>query len=176
MRGRPDADGPDSAAWADYVRSVRPLPGREQPPEPIARPPPPDHLPRGEAEKGAARLRRAAPVAPLAVGDAPAGVDAASWNRLRTGRLAPERTLDLHGRTADAAYHALAVFLHRAQADRVRCVEIITGRGEGTAGGVIRRELPIWLNLDALRPLVLGAAHPHPANSGAVRLLLRRPR
>ena len=76
----------------------------------------------------------------------PAGVDAASWNRLRTGRLAPERTLDLHGRTAHAAFHALAAFLHRAQADRVRCVEIITGRGEG-AGGVIRRELPLWLNL-----------------------------
>ena len=38
----------------------------------------------------------------------------------------------------------------------------------------LRRELPIWLNLPELRPLVLAAAHPHPANSGAVRLLLRR--
>jgi DNA-nicking Smr family endonuclease len=119
---------------------------------------------------------RRSPAAPLAVGDAPAGVDTASWNRLRTGRLAPERTLDLHGRTADAAFQALAAFLHRAQADRVRCVEIITGRGDGAAGGVIRRELPLWLNLAALRPLVLGAAYPHPANLGAVRLLLRRPR
>jgi DNA-nicking Smr family endonuclease len=120
------------------------------------------------------RARRS-PAAPLAVGDAPAGVDTASWNRLRTGRLAPERTLDLHGRTAHAAFQALAAFLHRAQADRVRCVEIVTGRGEGAAGGVIRRELPLWLNLAALRPLVLGAAYPHPANLGAVRLLLRRP-
>jgi DNA-nicking Smr family endonuclease len=39
---------------------------------------------------------------------------------------------------------------------------------------VIRRELPLWLNLPELRPLVLAAAYPHPANPGAVRLLLRR--
>ena len=41
---------------------------------------------------------------------------------------------------------------------------------------MIRRELPLWLNLAELRPLLLAASHPHPANTGAVRLLLRRPR
>ena len=56
----------------------------------------------------------------------------------------------------------------------MRCVEVITGRGSGEAGGVIRREFPLWLNEAALRPLVLAASHPHPANQGAVRLLLRR--
>ena len=86
------------------------------------------------------------------------------------------RTLDLHGRTAQRAYHALHAFLHAAHADGVRCVEIVTGRGTGEAGGVLRRELPLWLNSPALRPLVLAASHPHPANLGAVRLLLRRPR
>ena len=39
---------------------------------------------------------------------------------------------------------------------------------------MIRRELPLWLNLAELRPLVLAAAHPHAANTGSVRLLLRR--
>ena len=63
-----------------------------------------------------------------------------------------------------------------AHGDRVRCVEVITGRGTGEAGGVLRRELPMWLNLPALRPLVLAASHPHAANTGAVRLLLRRSR
>ena len=29
---------------------------------------------------------------------------------------------------------------------------------------------------DGLRPLVLAASHPHPANPGSVRLLLRRTR
>ncbi len=110
----------------------------------------------------------------LAVGDNPGGVDRATWQRLRTGKLTPARTLDLHGRTAERAFHALTAFLRGAQADGLRCVEVITGRGTGEAGGVIRREFPHWLNRPDLRPLVLAASHPHPANPGSVRLLLRR--
>jgi DNA-nicking Smr family endonuclease len=113
---------------------------------------------------------------PLGVGDQPGGLDKASWHRFRSGRLAPERTLDLHGRTAQRAHTALQAFLHAAHADGVRCVEVVTGRGAGEAGGVLRRELPMWLNLPDLRPLVLAASYPHPANQGAVRLLLRRRR
>ncbi len=112
----------------------------------------------------------------VSVGEQPAGLDKSTWARLRTGKLAPSRTLDLHGRTAQHAFHALQNFLLRAHADRVRCVEIITGRGSGENGGVIRRELPLWLNLPQLRPLVLAVVHPHAANVGAVRLLLRKPR
>ena len=41
---------------------------------------------------------------------------------------------------------------------------------------MLRRELPLWLNLPDLRPLVLAASHPHAANNGSVRLLLRRPK
>jgi DNA-nicking Smr family endonuclease len=66
--------------------------------------------------------------------------------------------------------------LRRPKRDQLRCVEIITGIGTGEEGGVLRRELPHWLNLPRLRPLLLGAAHPHPANPGATRLLLRRAR
>jgi DNA-nicking Smr family endonuclease len=54
--------------------------------------------------------------------------------------------------------------------------EVITGRGATEGGGVLRRELPLWLNLPDLRPMVLAVTHPHPGNPGSVRLLLRRPR
>ena len=111
---------------------------------------------------------------PLLIGARPPGVDNATWERFRTGKTPALRTLDLHGRTAQRAFLAMHAFLGRAHADRVRCVEIITGRGVGETGGVIRRELPLWLNLAELRPLVLAAAHPHAANPGSVRLLLRR--
>ena len=114
--------------------------------------------------------------ATLAVGNQPGGLDKSTWNRFRAGKLAPSRTLDLHGRTAQRAFHALHHFLHTAHADHVRCVEVITGRGSGEGGGVLRREFPLWLNLPALRPLVLAASHPHAANPGSVRLLLRRVR
>ena len=162
----------DRTEWAAYAERVTPIRKRAAPKpaapqaEPAAKPTP------------KAPARRAAPVAApdLSVGAQPGGLDRASWQKLRTGRTAPTRTLDLHGRTAQRAHHALHAFLLAAQADGVRCVEIVTGRGSGEAGGVLRRELPMWLNSQALRPLVLAASYPHPANQGAVRLLLRRPR
>lgn len=163
----------DRAVWAFYAREVRALPGHtapEPPPltAPIASQAPP--------AVGTAPRALAPSVARLAIGAEPAGLDRASWTRLRAGRLAPTRTLDLHGRTAERAFHALRQFLTTAHADQVRCVEIITGRGDGEARGVIRREFPLWLNLPELRPLVLAACHPHAANPGSVRLLLRRAR
>jgi DNA-nicking Smr family endonuclease len=171
----------DRAEWAAYVRSVAPLAGRERP-EPASEPPPEPipELPAPVFTQPAGRelALRTAPrrAEPLVIDRQPGGLDNSTWNRFRAGKLAPTRTLDLHGRTAQRAFHALHDFLHRAAMDRQRCVEVITGRGSGPEGGVIRRELPLWLNLSELRPLVLGAAYPHPANVGAVRLLLRRPR
>jgi DNA-nicking Smr family endonuclease len=158
----------DTAAWAAYAQTVRPLPGRSTPRPP---PVPTDPVTASKAVPPApAHVARAAPVV---TGVQPGGLDSATWARFRTGRMAPVRTLDLHGKTTQAAFHALERFLHAAHADHVRCVEIITGRG--VAGmGAIRRELPLWLSLPALRPLILAAAHPHIRNEGATRLLLRR--
>jgi DNA-nicking Smr family endonuclease len=85
-----------------------------------------------------------------------------------------ERRLDLHGHTAQRAFVAMELLLRSARADGVRVVEIITGRGAGETGGVLRREVPLWLNLPHLRPMILAAAYPHMRNTGAIRLLLRR--
>jgi DNA-nicking Smr family endonuclease len=162
----------DRQQWALYAQAIAPLPGRAVPvPAAEAVPPPVEAVPR-MAPKGRPATRGQAVT--LAVGDNPGGVDRATWQRLRSGRMVAARTLDLHGRTAERAFHALAGFLRTAQADGLRCVEVITGRGTGETGGVIRREFPHWLNRPDLRPLVLAASHPHPANPGSVRLLLRR--
>jgi len=53
-------------------------------------------------------------------------------------------------------------------------VAVITGRGSSPEGGVLRRELPHWLNAPDIRRMLLAAAHPHAANTGAVHLMLRR--
>ncbi len=166
----------DRAIWAGYVQNVAPLDGVARPDAPPA---PPLPEPGSTAIPG---LPAAPPVptvqrmGPLIVGLQPPGVDNATWSRFRTGKLPAGRTLDLHGRTAQRAFFALQSFLGNAHADRLRVVEVITGRGSGEGGGVIRREFPLWLNLHELRPMVLAAAHPHAANQGSVRLLLRRPR
>ena len=157
----------DKALWAEYASGIRPLPGRKRP---LTR----------RTEAGATRSVSQKPVhsrsdpkvlSPLSIGTHPGGVDNASWNRLRTGKLPTARVLDLHGYTAQRAFHALGTFLRTAQTEGVRCVEVITGQG-----GVLRRELPLWLNQPELRGLLLAAAHPHAANPGSVRLLLRRSR
>lgn len=169
----------DLAVWAGYTRHVAPLPGvavPDAPPAPPPEPPPPE-APSGFAARLLLAPRATVPrLSPLVVGMPPPGVDSATWSRFRTGKLPAARTLDLHGRTAQRAFAALRGFLAAAHADRVRCVEVVTGRGSGETGGVIRRELPLWLNLAEVRPLVLAAAHPHAANPGSVRLLLRRVR
>ena len=168
----------DIADWALFARQIKALPGKALPP---AAPEPELLLPVSRGELPAAPASRPLPATAkraelLQVGIHPGGLDNSSWNKFRSGKQPALRTIDLHGRTAQRAYHALHSFLIAAHADHVRFVEVITGRGAGETGGVIKRELPMWLNLPTLRPLVLAATHPHPANPGSVRLLLRRAR
>ena len=179
-RPRPEPAAPgaalpdDRAVWRHFAASVRPLaptrtPVPQAPPptqaetEPAPAPRPPFHPPPTH-------------LAPLTIGAPPAGLDRASWRRLSGGANRRARRLDLHGLTAARALATLEDFLASASADGERTVEVITGRGSGAEGGVIRREFAHWLNRPSLRPLLLGAAHPHPANPGSVILLLRRRR
>jgi DNA-nicking Smr family endonuclease len=163
----------DRATWALYVRHVLPRAGVAVPDAPAEPPPPSPTAPRPAVPVVLPTVQR---LTPVMIGHHPPGVDNATWNRFRTGKLSASRTLDLHGRTAQRAFAALQDFLGSAHAEKLRCVEVITGRGSGETGGVIRREFPMWLNRPELRPLVLAAAHPHAANPGSVRLLLRRVR
>ena len=167
-----DLTDADLAAWAAYARHVTPLAGRVRPAFRTAAP-----MQSAEPEAGSATQttppRRLA--ARLAVGAHPPGLDSATWQRFKTGRMPAARRLDLHGYTVQRAFQALLQFLKVAHAERVRCVEVITGQG-GPGGGAIRRELPFWLDVPELRPLILAVAHPAPFNQGSVRILLRRVR
>lgn len=143
-------------------------------------PPPIPKMPRARAPdpprtKSPATIRAAAP---LAAG-VPEGLDRRTMDKLRKGRLRPEARLDLHGMTAAAAHGALGGFLASAQAVDKRCVLVITGKGSlKQGGGIIRRELPGWLNAAGTRSRVLGFAQAQPADGGggAFYVLLRRRR
>lgn len=169
---RPALSEQDRALWQEWARraGVVPLAGPLPPPPPAPLAPPTPHLlaplpPRPPQ-------RQAEPA--LGIGVRPAGVDIRRWTALRRGRLRPERTLDLHGMRAAEAFAAVRAFIPLAQEAGLRCIAIVTGKGSSPEGGVLRRELPHWLNAPELRPRILAAAHPHDANPGAVHLLLRR--
>ena len=164
---RTDLTEADRALWASYVSRIRPLQGAYAPPLPIL----PAVATPSRQRRSVPALRVSQIASPLAIGTQPGGVDSASWHRFRLGKLRASRTLDLHGYTVEGAFRALGTFLRSAHAEGLRCVEVVTGQG-----GILRHELPHWLNRGEFRSLILAAAHPHAANPGSVRLLLRRSR
>jgi DNA-nicking Smr family endonuclease len=174
----------EASLWRRFVATagITPLRSAEGP-DPAASPQQPENDPDGAAASSLPRAPerdrvRATPQPPpdLAIGVAPGGLDRKRWENLRRGRIRPERTLDLHGRRAADAHAAVRAFVLAAQAEGLRCIAIVTGKGTGETGGVLRRELPHWLNAPPLRELILAIAHPRGANTGAVHLLLRRRR
>lgn len=91
---------------------------------------------------------------------------------LSKGRKEIEARLDLHGMTQARAHRALLAFLHRASADGMTFVLVITGKG--TAGeGVLRRQVPEWLSLPEFRGLVVGFEEAHIGHGGTGALYVR---
>lgn len=108
-----------------------------------------------------------------------ADIDRRTAQRLQRGRLPIEATLDLHGMTQAAAHAALAGFIARSAAAGRRCVLVVTGKGSGREdSGVLRRQVPHWLNQAPLRADVLAFDHARPEHGGlgALYLLLKRRR
>jgi len=157
----------DQQLWAAFTQNIFLLPGKtriplelpeQPPPEPPATPHPQPAKPRPKPAQAA--------IHPTIT---PTGIDKSTWQNFATGKRRPEKKLDLHGLTATRAHHATIAFIHQAHLEQTRCIEIVTGKGE-----VLARELPHWLNAPAIRPLILAIAHAPTANTGAVRILLRR--
>lgn len=94
--------------------------------------------------------------------------------RLRRGRLEPEARIDLHGHSYDSAYRSLVAFLTRSISEGKRLVLVITGKG-----GVLRNNLPLWLNGAELGGRVIGIREAHAKHGGGgafyVALQKRRP-
>ncbi len=195
----------DRALWETVARKVSPLdaardriaaraaPGKPSKPAPEkAQGTPPDPSPKPAqtrsfrigaasgpskphhdlAPSPAERLRAQAP-----------GVDGHTMGRLRKGRWTPEARIDLHGMTLAQAHPALTRFIHDAHHRGRRLVLVITGKGGGDtppfAGaerGVLRRQVPVWLQSAGLRPIVLQVlpAHRKHGGEGAYYVCLRR--
>ena len=113
-------------------------------------------------------------------------MDRKQHGRLTRGKLDPEARLDLHGMTLADAHPALIRFILAAHAAGKRLVLVITGKGkdrdEGgpipTRTGVLRHQVPDWLQSGPLTSAVLdiATAHRKHGGSGAYYVYLRRRR
>lgn len=114
----------------------------------------------------------------------PLTMDAKTHKKMRQGKLKPEAKLDLHGLTLAQAHPALIGFIHRAHGDGLRLVLIVTGKGKDrdtpgpipTPRGLLKHNVPQWLNAPPLRPMVLQVtdAHIRHGGTGAYYVYLRR--
>jgi DNA-nicking Smr family endonuclease len=98
-------------------------------------------------------------------------------SQLSRGRKEIDARVDLHGMTQTRAHRALLAFLQRANSDGLRFVLVITGKGR-TLGpeserGVLRRQVPEWLNLPEFRALVVGFEEAHIGHGGEGALYVR---
>jgi len=148
---------PAQAAAPARKASPRAVPGKAAPGKAAAAKPPPGPLEHGSS----------------------AGIDKRKAARFRRGKLDIEATLDLHGMVRAEAHRALDAFLERCEAQGKRCVLVITGKGlSKDEGGVLRQEVPRWLNEPANRARVLSFdyAQQRHGGMGALYVLLKRQR
>jgi DNA-nicking Smr family endonuclease len=97
-------------------------------------------------------------------------------SQISRGRKEIDARLDLHGMTQSRAHRVLSDFLHRAHADGLTFVLVITGKGKMGAEaerGVLRRQVPQWLGLPEFRTLVVGFEEAHIGHGGAGALYVR---
>lgn len=193
MSGRGRKLAPEEAAlWQRVIATVTPLVRAKAPP--VGKP-----AVAARVEEEAASVSPPAKLSaprlpkhpPARVPAAPARKDASentldgSWDRrLSRGLVSPESSIDLHGHNLASAYDRLDFGLAQAVARGDRVLLLITGkppRPESErphARGAIRAAVGDWLasSRHADRIAAVRAAHPRHGGSGALYIVLRRPK
>jgi len=114
---------------------------------------------------------------PLHEGDLHA-MDKKTGQRFKSGAMQIDSRLDLHGYTLDKAFEVLKDFIHDQSRQNARCLLVITGKGGLLGRGVLKAEMPVWMNSAEIRSLVLSytTAQPKDGGDGAFYILLKRNR
>ncbi|MEM7489642.1 MAG: Smr/MutS family protein [Pseudomonadota bacterium] len=171
----------DRDVWARYTRSADPLDAARKriDPDTSASPAPPKPVrpfALGEAAPPAPATRIApAPSLRDHLDAAPLRMDAKAHKRMRSGKLRPEGKLDLHGMTLDRAHPALQRFVLDGHAQGKRLLLVVTGKGKSkpsegpipTRLGVLKHQVPQWLRMPPLAPIVLQVTEAHRSHGGA---------
>lgn len=115
---------------------------------------------------------------------APVVMDHKQHRKMTRGRMDPDARLDLHGMTVAEAHRELVAFVLSAHEMGHRLLLVITGKGKDrddggpipTRMGVLRHQVPQWLRLPPMGPVVMQItpAHIKHGGGGAYYVYLRR--
>ncbi len=186
QHGGDDLSDDDRRLWWRVAQTIEPLPGRKQPDAPInavgagvddndpaLKAPKRSTTPAGSPRPAAPKPRTVTP------GDT-ADMDRRLAQRFRRGQLSIDARYDLHGMRQHEAHEALNGFLAQAQGRGCRCILVITGKGQRAPleerTGVLKAQLPRWLNEAPNRGRVLAVttAQPKHGGEGAFYILLKK--
>ena len=181
--------------WRRLAATITPLhpPARvpvSTKPLPVAPPAPPKPVPR---VRGRVPPPLPAPPPPPARNPplSAKGLDGSWDKKLAKGPIAPDRTVDLHGLTLDAAHARLDFAIAEALAGQARVILLIAGKprphgdhdkanhsDRGQRRGAIRAKLLDWLAASRHAPRIAAVrpAQPRHGGVGAVYVVLRRGR
>lgn len=192
---RPSAE--DKALWERIARTTTPLPDRPSPrpgTSPIQRPASTPKEGREEADVPAFRIGEKATGTAAhrhpdrargeRLAQAPVRMDHGKHRKMLRGKMKPEGRIDLHGRTLAEAHPALTRFILDAFDSGKRLVLVITGKGKDRdeggpipgRRGVLRHQVPMWLQAPPLGAVVLELrpAHVRHGGEGAFYVYLKR--
>lgn len=179
MRRRLGAD--ERALWAKVVATVSPLhPDAIPVAEAVAPAPLPPSAPQGRP----AAVRRPPPASPAPPRPHSANTLDGSWDRrVARGLLQPDASIDLHGHTLGSAHALLDARLEQAVARGARVLLLITGKPprdeeRPVKRGAIRAAVADWLaaSRHAGAIAAVRGAHPRHGGTGALYLILKRPK
>jgi DNA-nicking Smr family endonuclease len=177
-RRRRELSAEEHALWRGIARSVRPLrkhARREVDDGEVVTPArPTPKVKAAKVVKTAVPARIAKPPGPPPL----AALARREKQQIARGRTAIDARIDLHGMTQAQAHAALVRFVRRAQADGAKFALVVTGKGSRSADvaserGVLRRQVPLWLQLPELRDAVVGFEEAHVAHGGEGALYVR---
>ena len=99
------------------------------------------------------------------------GVGPDVTQKLRRGKWAIQRQVDLHGLRTDEARETLTRFIREAHKQGIRCVRVVTGKGLGSPGKepVLKDKVHRWL---VQKAEVVAFVQAQPAHGGAGALVV----
>ena len=168
----------EAALWARVTETIRPL-SRDPTTGPLIAVKADSLAP--SAPKGRVPPNRPAILPPKRIKNLGDATLDGGWNRrLGSGRIQPDRTLDLHGHSLAKAWEAIDRALERSIASNDRVLLLITGherKGEPPLErGRIRAAVHDWLAVSrhADRIAAVRGAHRRHGGGGSLYIILRR--